>query len=407
MVKNVVIVIDHGHISGGAAKVALSSLSALKNCGLNVYLVYGVAPLDPSINTQDIHCYCLNRHELMKNVSVIKAFFLGLWDPYASRSFAKVLSMLDPESTVVHFHTWTKSLSSSVVRIAWKKKFKVVCTLHDFFVSCPNGGLYNYNTRMACNFKPMSAQCIVSNCDSRSYFHKVWRLVRQLIQERFAGVPFKIDHFISVSSYSEMILRKFLPPDVGISRIGNPIDVPKKLLAKPSEATLFTFVGRLSPEKGADLFAQAVNLTGVKACFVGEGEQLNLLKQLCPDAIFLGWQNKNGVIRALESSRALIFPSRWHETQGLVVSEAAALGVPSIVSDACAAMDYVEEGKTGLTFISGDIQDLASKINDLKENPLKADFLGEAAYIRCWHSPNSINRHVESLIKCYNKILNS
>jgi len=406
-IKNIVVVLDHGYISGGAAKVALSSLSHLKNRGLNVHLVYGLGPLDSSIDTKEINCYCLDRQELSKSNSIISAFFLGLWDPYASRSFGEVLSSLDPEDTVIHFHTWTKALSSSVIRKAWSKKFKIVCTLHDFFVSCPNGGFYNYNKKMACNLMPMSLSCILTNCDSRSYMHKVWRLVRQFIQEKFSRMPSKINHFISVSKYSEIILKRFLPIHATISRINNPVDSPKKLLAKPSGAKLFTFIGRLSPEKGADVFALAANLAGAEACFVGEGGQLDLLKGLCPDAIFLGWQNKSGVIRALESSRALIFPSRWHETQGLVVAEAAALGVPSIVSDACAAIDYVEDGKTGLIFISGDVQDLANKIIDLKEAPLKADFLGEAAYVKYCSTFYSIDKHADDLMKCYNDTLNS
>ncbi len=399
--------IDHGHISGGAAKVALSSLSYLKNRGLNVHLVYGVGPLEPSIDTHEINCHFFNREELTKNTSVISAFFLGLWDPFASRAIGKVLSSLDPKDTVIHFHTWTKSLSSSVIRKAWSKNFKVVCTLHDFFASCPNGGFYNYNTKIACNLKPMSFSCIFTNCDSRSYLYKVWRLGRQLIQANFAGMPSKISRFISVSSYSEKILRNFLPLHTTITKISNPIDIPKKPLLKPSKSKLFTFVGRLSPEKGADLFALAVNLAGVEACFVGEGVQFNLLKRVCPNATFLGWQDKIGVISALESSRALVFPSRWHETQGLVVAEAAALGVPSIVSDACAAIDYVEDGKTGLIFLSGDVQDLANKINNLKENPIKADLLGQAAYYKHWSSLCSNETYTNDLIKCYDDALNS
>ncbi len=128
-IKNIVVVLDHGYISGGAAKVALSSLSHLKKSGLNVHLVYGIGPLESSIDTKEIYCYCLDRQELSKNKSIISAFFLGLWDPHASKSFGVVLSSLDPEDTVIHFHTWTKALSSSVIRKAWSEKFKIVCTL--------------------------------------------------------------------------------------------------------------------------------------------------------------------------------------------------------------------------------------------------------------------------------------
>lgn len=405
--KNIIIVVDHGYISGGAAKVALSSLHGLSNRGFNIHLVYGVAPLELDLIDSEIICHYLALQELTNSTSISSSFFGGLWNPFAAARFGKVLQNFNSEDTIVHFHTWTKSFSASVIRKAWIKNFKIICTAHDFFITCPNGGFYNYNTMKACSLNPMSLSCFFSNCDSRSYAHKVWRFLRQLIQENFAGVPKKINHFITVSNYSEIILRNFLPPNVSISKISNPINVQKKFPVKPSEANLFTFVGRLSPEKGADLFAISANLAGVNACFVGEGEQLKLLKRICPNAIFLGWQDKAGVIKALQSSRALIFPSRWHETQGLVVAEAAALGVPSIVSDACAAIDYVENDKTGLIFLAGDIQDLANKINKLKENPLKADCLGAAAYAKYWNSPCLIDKHADDLIQRYKDVLNS
>ena len=66
--------------------------------------------------------------------------------------------------------------------------------------------------------------------------------------------------------------------------------------------------------------------------------------------------------------------------KALVVLEAAAKGVPAIVSDGCAARDLIVH-ETGLFFRNGDIADLAEKISALQD-PKLAEDLGRRAYER-------------------------
>ncbi len=370
-----------------------------------MHLIYGVGPVDSSIDLRSITCHDLGRHELLRDRSFLSSFFWGIWDFKAANRFGSLLKNFNTEDTIVHFHTWNKSLSSSVIRAAWRAKFKSVFTLHDYFVACPNGGFYNYKTREQCTLKPMSLKCIFTNCDSRSYFHKIWRITRQAIQISFGRLPSNADCFISVSKYSENILKQYLPLGISLRNVDNPIDVIQRMPITPSESSLFTFIGRLSPEKGADLLALAAQSTPIRLCFVGSGDQEPLLKSLAPDAIFLEWQDRKGVLAAISNSRALVMPSLWHETQGLVVAEAASLGIPSIVSDACAASSYILDGETGLLFKSGSSEDLRNKLLLLHRDPLKANTLGLAAYQKFWNSPSDLQKHAYELINVYEEIL--
>jgi glycosyltransferase involved in cell wall biosynthesis len=88
-----------------------------------------------------------------------------------------------------------------------------------------------------------------------------------------------------------------------------------------------------------------------------------------------------------------------------VVAEAAALGIPSIVSDGCAARDGVVDGITGLLFRSGDIDDLAQKIAMLNSDPTLALRLGQAAYSKYWANPSTLDSHVQELLECYRRIM--
>jgi glycosyltransferase involved in cell wall biosynthesis len=397
----VIVLNDYGFVNGGASQVAISSLNYLAEAGLDVRFISSVGPVDPGINPNLVSIVNFGFHDLMGNPSRIEASLRGLWDSQCARRLQESLRDCNPSNTIVHLHSWVKSLSPSVVRVATSRGFKVVCTLHDYFTVCPNGGLYNFPQRKQCKIRPMSLECIATNCDSRSYTQKLWRVGRHAVQSGLGKIPGAIRYFITVSDYSESIMRPLLPSDSRFFRVSNPIDIDKLPIADVGSQRLFAFIGRLSHEKGADVFAAAAQLANVPALFVGSGEQDKAIRGINPSAELRGWQNRAEVIRAIRSSRAVVFPSLWHETQGLVVQEAAALGVPAIVADSCAARESIINGESGLLFRSGDVSDLSAKLTLLRDQPELAQRLGRTAYARYWSAPSTIDQHTKQLIDCY------
>ena len=100
-----------------------------------------------------------------------------------------------------------------------------------------------------------------------------------------------------------------------------------------------------------------------------------------------GWLAADAVRREVEQARCLVFPSLWYEAFGLVVDEAAARGVPSIVSDVSAPAERVIDGYTGWIFPSGDIGTLERCLRQTRD----ADVVraaGVAAYRRYWSNPS-------------------
>lgn len=402
----IIVVNDHGSVTGGAAQVAIASLNALADAGHNVTFVSSVAPVDKNIDTQKVRVVNFGFDDLRGNPSRLKAAIHGIWDIQCAKQFGSVLDEYDRKNTVIHLHTWVKSLSSSVIYEALKRNFKVVVTLHDYFTVCPNGGLYNYTTQQHCAVRAMSVTCALTNCDPRSFPQKMWRFVRHTIQNKLAAIPGGLINFISVSDYSESLLRPYLQPDANFFRVRNPINIEKTPFRTDIQSDAFTFVGRLSPEKGATLFARAASMANVKAVFVGQGDEAEAIRKVNPEAELAGWKDRLGVISHMQASRAIVFPSLLHETQGLVVTEAAALGIPAIVSDGCAAREGIVDGETGLLFRAGDIKDLVQKINELGSDPPMALRLGQTAYDKYWANPSTLNSHVHELINCYAHILN-
>jgi len=401
---NIVVVSDFAHVEGGNSAVALSSAIGLADAGHRVILLSAVSPIDPAVQKSVFRVVCTSQHAIADDPLRMGALVQGLWNSKAGRAMGDVLGNLDPHQTVVHVHGWTKALSSSVIRAALTRKFKVICTLHDYFSACPNGSFFNYATNTICELQPLSGSCITSQCDRRHYGQKLWRVVRQVVQNRLGGLPREIRHFIVVSPFSERILKPFLSPDSHIYHVQNPVQVSYEDPVDVEANSVFVMVGRIAQEKGPQLFAEAASQVGCEAVFIGDGDQRADVLRRCPTARMLGWLSREEVTAQLKHARALVFPSLLYETEGLAVSEAAALGIPAIVSDASAASASVMDGVTGLWFKAGDSGDLARKMLTISDSQ-RASVIGRAAHGQYWKHPRTLDRHIKELERTYEKVL--
>lgn len=401
---NIIIINDFSFVDGGASQVALSSAIALAEKGHSVTLFSAVSSVKRIGGHKNLKIICTEQNAIANDPNRLRAVTQGLWNFKAQRLLQQVLSTLDKSNTIVHIHSWTKSLSSSVFRVAIKNKFAVVYTMHDYFMACPNGGFFNYQKNSICRLSPLSVQCVLTNCDARSYSQKLWRVWRQVIQRNIGLLPKGVRHIVSVSEFSKSILKPFLPRGSTIYSIANPVEVNKTAPVNVIKNNLFAYVGRLSKEKGALVFAQAATKMGAEAVFVGEGDLCDEVVRACPSAEMTGWLDRVSVNNILNKTRALVFPSAWYETQGLVVLEALARGIPVIVSDACAARDLVLDGETGLWFHSGDVDDLIRSMKIMLDDAVVKE-MSNKAFDRYWHQPSTLEHHVDQLEQCYQEVL--
>ncbi len=403
--EEIVILNDYASLTGGSTAVAIASAVGLAARGLRVTYFAAVGPVAPALrDVPNLEVHCLDQPELVRDPRRSRAFFSGLRNRRAISALRRVLAGKDPARTLVHAHTWTKALSPYALDAAAALGFPLVVTLHDFFIACPNGGFFDYPSARICQRRPLSLSCLGCNCDRRSYAQKLWRSFRTHLQNRRLQLPARVARYIGVSDFSANLLRPHLPAGARVTVVRHPVECPDEGPVDVRRNRAFVFVGRLVPEKGVLLFAAAVCRTGLPAVFIGDGELREELHGLCPEARFTGWLSPAAIRAELRQARALVFPPLWYETLGLVAIEAAAAGVPAIVSDGCAATDYIRDGENGRHFSHGSVASLAAAMRDLANDAPLAARLGTGAYRWYWDDPWSAGRHVDELLALYGSI---
>ena len=400
---NVVVLNDFCYVQGGASKVAIDEAISLANAGAKVTFIGAVGPASPELTEAPLTVECLNQHELLNVARHPGVALQGIWNLKAARTIRAILEDMPRDSTVVHLHGYTKALTTSPVHIARRMGFHVVCTLHDFFAACPNGAFFDYTAGKPCERRALSAACVVRQCDKRGYAHKLFRVVRGSVQ-RFRGrFPSIVTDYISLSQRSAELLTPYLPRDARLYPLQNVVDVVVDPPVEAERNRTIVCVGRLDPEKGVLLLADQASRLGLPITFVGDGPLRQAVERI-PGVTVTGWVSSEAVRRHLDDARCLVFPSLWYETYGLVVSEAAARGVPAIVSDISAAAERIDNGVSGWRFRNGDPADLARCLTLIKNDALVRD-AGRAAYRAFWATAETRDTHAGNLARIYRQAI--
>lgn len=399
---NVIIVNDFAYVDGGASRIAVDTAKMMATYGHNVIFFSAVGPVSDELKIAGITTVCLGQYDILREKNRLKAIIRGIYNKKAAEKFRELLLPLDSHDSIIHIHTLQKAISTSIISVANEMNFKIVYHLHDYGVACPNLGFYDYQRKEICLRQSLSVSCLVCNCDRRSLFHKGWRVLRQCAQHHF-GLPRKIDAFIAISEFSLRVLKPYLA-DRPVYMLPNLIDVQKGPRVETERNHAFLYVGRLSAEKGVALFAEAAARLHVHAIFVGAGEEAKRIKEIYPDADMRGWLSHAEMEGVWHEGLALVFPSRWYEGQGLTVCEALAHGVPAIVPTQCAAMDSIENGKTGLLFQNGSIDSLMTAMQQMM-SPGMAEIMGKNAYQQYWRKKWDIETYYSRLIGIYHEVL--
>jgi glycosyltransferase involved in cell wall biosynthesis len=403
--EHVVLVNDTSEVRGGASQVAVAEAILLASRGFRVTFVAGDSGSgSPLKEHPGIDLMPLGLPPVGEGRS-LSAMREALWSERAVRGLGEVLDGLPADRSMVHVHAFRNHLTPSVFEASRQRGYPTVYTSHDYGIGCPIGGFYNYRKGCTCRLRGSSSACLLTSCSFLPYPRKLWASVRHRVQRDRGGLPASLDAILFVSEFSRAVLLPYLSDRPLARVVPNPVE---QMSGRPERRPIpdtarFLYVGRLTREKDPLTFARAAAEIGACATLAGEGPLAEEVARIAPDASLVGWVPQEELAPLFRSSLALVFPSRLMETQGLSVYEAAAHGVPTLVSDAAAASEWVERFGAGLVFRSGDSADLADKMRQMMD-PVVADACSSKAYEALWSDPPTPERHVERLLDVYREV---
>lgn len=337
-------------LSGGEDTVVLNEMKLLQNNGHKV--------------------------ELLRFDNDHLAFMKLVFLPFNILSFIKAKKKIKTfRPDVVHIHNMHFAASPAVIYAVHAFKIPIIVTLHNYRLLCPSASLFFNGKIFLDSIEPgFSWKAVKKGVYKNSMLLTFWLACANYIHQK-SNTYKKVDAFIVLGEHSRQLFANShfkVHPDKFIVKPNFTNDVISNHW-NPDDK-YFLFVGRLTEEKGIDTLLNAFSNTNIRLKIVGVGP----LEPMVLNAVnnngnieFIGQQTFDKITRLLEHAEALIFPSLWFETFGMVLIEAFSKSTPVIASALGNIKNIVTDGENGLTFETGNHHDLKLKTDYYLHLPLE------------------------------------
>jgi 1,2-diacylglycerol 3-alpha-glucosyltransferase len=187
----------------------------------------------------------------------------------------------------------------------------------------------------------------------------------------------------------------------------------RRALGLPADAPLCLYVGRLDREKSVERLIDAFGsiagaVSDARLLLVGQGSHETALRRLAAASparsavSFAGSVSREALPPYYRAADLFLFASET-ETQGLVLAEAHACGLPAVAVRASGVDEVVRDGETGL-LTKSDAQDLADAAIGLLLDTDRRLGMGRAARVLA-ERDFSASRQVEIMTGLYRRLL--
>ena len=306
------------------------------------------------------------------NMTKLDAFTRPFGARQGMKGFSRLMDDFKPE--VVHLNNIHTQLSPVIAKIAHEKGARVVWTLHDTKLVCP---------------------CYTCMRDGK-WCNECFTDKKAVIRHRCmpGGLPGAVIGYLEAQKWNKEVLQKyvdwFLPPskfmmDTCVEGgykpekfrvLCNFIDVSKVKGLKGEEVKglkedYYVYLGRVNEVKGVRTLCKAAAQLDKKLIVIGGGELLPELQEAykdCKQIEFKGQMQWEEFMPILRGARFMVLPAEWSENNPLTVIESQSLGTPVLGARIGGIPELIDEGVSGMTFTSGDVEDLKDKILKMFEH---------------------------------------
>jgi glycosyltransferase involved in cell wall biosynthesis len=327
-----------------------------------------------------------------------------VWSREAFRDLRTMLREHRPE--VVHVHNTFPLLSASVLYSCRSAGVPVVATIHNYKLACANGTFFRDGAVCHDCAHGLPVKAVVHGCYRESAAATAPVALAMTLHRR--AWRSLVSAYVLISASQRDLLRGLdLPADRVFVRHNL---IPGRSRPLTARTPTVVYAGRLDEPKGVRLlmagwdgYLEKSGNPGLKLAIAGGGplgDEVASWASARPSVEMKGTLSSDQCAELISSARAVLLPSAWEETFGLVAVEAMAAGVPPIATGHGSFTELITPGVDGLLFSPGDPAALALAIADAEDNPERFETYGDRAR-ETYEQRFDPQRSVEDLLEIY------
>lgn len=327
-----------------------------------------------------------------------------VWSRETSRDLKAVLRERRPE--VVHVHNTFPLLSAAVLYACRDARVPVVATIHNYRLSCANGTFFRRGAVCHDCADGLPVQAVVHGCyrESRAATAPV-ALAMSVHRQAWRSL---VSAYVFVSASQRDLLRgSGLTPGRVFVRYNL---IPRRGRPQTARTPSVVYAGRLDEPKGVrllmagwDCYLDKSGEPGLKLAIAGGGplgDEVAAWASTRPSVDVKGPLSSERCAELIAQASAVVLPSVWEETFGLVAIEAMAAGVPPIAAGHGSFTELITPGVDGMLFSPGDPAALGLAIADVETSPERYEAYGDLAR-KTYEERFDPQRSVEELLAIY------
>lgn len=327
-----------------------------------------------------------------------------VWSRETYRDLKALLREHRPE--VAHVHNTLPLLSTAVLYACRDAGVPVVATLHNYRLACANGMFFRSGAVCHDCTRGLPLRAVLHGCYRGSHAASAFvALTKVLHQQAWESL---VSAYIFISASQRDLLQGIgLAPSRMFVRHNL---IPRRSRPETARTPTVIYAGRLHEAKGVlllmagwDRYREKSGKPGLKLIIAGGGplgDEVAAWASTRPSVELTGTVSSERCFELISQARAVLLPSAWEETFGLVAVEAMAAGAPPIAAGHGSFTELITPGVDGVLFSPGDPAALALAIADVEGNPERYEAYGDQAR-KTYEQRFDPERSIEELIEIY------
>lgn len=353
--------------------------------------------------------YKRNNEEL-KHYTKLQKLLLPVTTFFSLKSYREIRNLIQKEHIdIVHVHNTLPLISYACYYAAKKEHVKIVQTIHNFRLVCPNALFYRDNHICEDCLSKGLLQGVKHGCYRNS---KVQTLVvvMALKLHRILKTFDLPNAYIALTQFNKDKLSTIINPDkIHIKPNYLNFTLPENSLRQEEPHSYYVYAARLERVKGIFVLLDAFRRLPEQKLFVlGTGpdeEEVKsyITKYQMTNVVCKGFTPHEEAIAYMSQARAVIYPSLWYEGFPMTIVESMACGTPVIASNTPNMAEKIQDNQTGFTYPTADADALAEAVSKMEKQTREQYETMRQQTRMCYERTFTENVVYEKMMQIYNQ----